>query len=200
MDWVTIDRLIEASADPTGDPWLDSLPARFDEEYHCYYRFLYRLIEYLRPQSVLEIGVYFGVASAFMASRVASYGGTTVGVDIESKGLPRDELSSRFNYHYILGDATDPNVQMKIGDYSPFGVVFQDSSHHYYESMTEWNLYRPMCNGIWICDDITPSFHDPKVDPPGLGMVQYFESLPGDKRLYPDILHRGNTMGVILCT
>lgn len=51
---------------------------------------------------------------------------------------------------------------------------------------------------IWICDDITPAFHDPLIDPPGKGMVQYFEALPGDKRLYENVLHFGNTQGIIL--
>jgi hypothetical protein len=29
------------------------------------------------------------------------------------------------------------------------------------------------------------------------GMEKYFNELPGEKRLYKDVLHYGNTMGVI---
>ena len=77
------------------------------------------------------------------------------------------------------------------------GVVFQDSSHHYAPSCSEWMLYSRFLaeNAIWVCDDITPAFQTP--DEPK-GMVDYFQERPGQKKLYPDVLHKGNTVGVIL--
>ena len=86
-------------------------------------------------------------------------------------------------------------------EYGKIGIVFQDSSHHYNISKLEWELYQPLLdeNAIWICDDIISAFHDTRVDPPGKGMVEYFNELPGEKKLYPNTLHAGNAVGVILC-
>jgi hypothetical protein len=51
---------------------------------------------------------------------------------------------------------------------------------------------------VWVCDDILPVFHDPKVDPPGKSMVEYFNERSGEKRLYPKMLNKGGTIGVII--
>lgn len=93
------------------------------------------------------------------------------------------------------------NVQELVNQYGPIGLVYQDSSHHYLESKQEWNLYSPLCKpgAVWICDDITPAFYDPKNDPPGKGMVEYFAEIPREhKRLYKDVLHFGNTQGIVI--
>lgn len=86
----------------------------------------------------------------------------------------------------------------EVEEHGKLGVVFQDSSHHYEASRKEWNLYSQLLdeNAIWIADDITKDFWDKNIDPPGKGMVQYFEELPGEKRLYP--YAGSNCQGIIL--
>lgn len=123
-----------------------------------------------------------------------------IGIDHQNKMHPY--ISGTFNF--IEGDATDLStwviVRELVHDYGKIGLVYQDSSHHYEASRREFELYAQFLapGAIWICDDITPAFHDPLIDPPGKGMVQYFEELPGDKRLYSDVLHYGNTQGIVL--
>lgn len=157
----------------------------------------------LQPRLGLEIGVERGYGSAFMCEAAAGYGGYVIGVDVNDCPLP--DLFERFdNYIFVRGDSTKPEVVETVGGYAQrhgmIGLVFQDSSHHYEASRQEWNLYTQLMGpgGVWLCDDISPAFHDPLIDPPGLGMVQYFEALPGRKKLYPNVLHRGNTQGVVL--
>lgn len=163
-----------------------------------YYRFLYYLIDWRKPAVALEIGVESGLASVYMTRAAAEYGGHVIGIDLNGPGRNLE------NYHFIQGNSTSIEVfnQVKdiVGKFGPIGVVFQDSSHHYQASKDEWQFYSQFLDSqaIWICDDITPSFHDPKIDPPGKGMVQYFDELPGDKRLYPMVLHYGNTQGIVI--
>lgn len=192
--WTQIESLIQLSqyplpneADPGSNP-----------ERRNYYRFLYHLIGWRKPAVAIEIGVESGLASAFMTRASAQYGGHVIGIDLNG---PARQLE---NYHFIQGDSvslwTFTQVSRVVSEYGKIGIVFQDSSHHYQASKEEWQLYSQFLDdgAIWICDDITPAFHDPKIDPPGFGMVQYFDELPGDKRLYCDVLHYGNCQGIIL--
>lgn len=148
----------------------------------------------------LEIGVESGMASSYMA--FANSSTQVIGIDISEEPMCPAVLVK--NYHYIEADSTDIRTFAKISamvqDFGKIGIVYQDSSHHYLASKKEWELYSSLLapDAIWICDDITPSFHDPAIDPPGKGMVQYFDELPGDKRLYQDVLHRGNCQGIVI--
>lgn len=190
----------------------DSFLRRIMEQYKSgsyvnenYYKFLYGLVLMREPKIALELGVEWGLASAHMAAAAWHYGGHVVGVDRTIHQISGREIYVTYgNYTFMIGETTEQQVLEDIAEFvevvGPIGVVYQDSSHHYAESIAEWEAYAPMLDkgAIWVCDDITPSFHDPKVDPPGKGMVQYFDQLPGTKKLYPDILHKGNTIGVIL--
>ncbi len=169
------------------------------------YKFLYRLICTQQPKLSIEFGVWMGLGSAHMASAARTYGGHVIGIDITSHEVPTNQLNKIYgNYTYMLAntndDATVRAVKDLVGKYGSIGVIYQDSSHHYMESIREWELYSPLldADGIWLCDDVLPIFHDPKVDPPGMSMVQYYEGLPGEKMLFPEILHKGNTIGVVL--
>jgi cephalosporin hydroxylase len=164
-----------------------------------YYRFLYHLVKWRRPYVALEIGVESGMASAYMCE--GDWPDTQViGIDINKAEQWPTNIS---NHHFIHGDSTDMRTWLKVStmcqDFGKIGIVYQDSSHHYLASKKEWELYSSLLDkdAIWICDDVTPSFHDPNVDPPRCGMVEYFNELPSDKRTYKDILHFGNIQGIL---
>lgn len=192
--WNQIENLIQLSSQPLPD---EVDPAK-NPERRNYYRFLYHLIRWFKPVVSLEIGVESGLASAFMTRASAQYGGQVIGIDLNDPGLTME------NYHFVPGDSTQIHTVLKVAElvyrFGPIGLVFQDSSHHYQASRNEWRLYSPLlgARAIWICDDITPAFHDPLIDPPGKGMIQYFDELPGEKRLYKDVLHYGNIQGIVL--
>lgn len=198
-----LNALVAKSRQPVADEWLEAAQVYYNEQ-HNYYRFLYHLVRELRPPVCLEIGTYWGIGSGYMCAAAKEYGGQVIGVDIliHSKHMLKNLVDRYGNYLFInMGSAHAAGiVDAMTQEYGPLGLVFQDSSHHYEPSRIEWGLYRPLCRpgAVWLCDDITPAFYNPQSDPPGKGMVQYFEELPGEKRLFEDVLHKGNTMGVVL--
>jgi predicted O-methyltransferase YrrM len=164
---------------------------------HNYYRFLYQIVMEFQPKMSLEIGIDHALGSAYMCEAASNYSGEVIGIDI------RDCLKYvNSNFIFLHGDSQKAESEFaKIVNKGDLGLVFQDSSHHYNASCNEWNIYsKYLAEGaIWICDDITPTFYNTDVDPPGKGMIEYFNALPGSKKLYKDVLHYGNTIGVVLC-
>lgn len=197
--WEQIENLIQLSQHPIPNLHLESVAG--NPERRNYYRFLYHLVKWRRPYVALEIGVESGMASAYMVE--AAYKTQVIGIDIND--VPIGVSREYENYHFIQANSTDirtfAKVSAMVQDFGKIGIVYQDSSHHYLASKKEWELYSSLLapDAIWICDDITPAFFDEKIDPPGCGMIQYFDELPGDKRLYPDVLHFGNVQGMVLC-
>lgn len=187
------------------DPWLNSLYE--DLKFHCkdslpYCRFLYWLVLNLKPAMALEIGVEYGLASAHMCSAAKEYGGQVVGVDLHWHDVPGTKIPEHYgNYHFFTADSTTDDakryVESILDRFGKIGVVYQDSSHHYAPSVREWELYSKLLSkdAIWVCDDITPSFFEKGVD--AKSMVAYFDERPGKHIKFPDILHYGNTIGVI---
>jgi len=198
------DALVEAAQRPIGSPWLDMLYAQHEASIKMrinYYRFLYHLVQLLKPAVSIELGVEYGLGSAHMALAASEYGGKVIGIDIEEKDLPHDYLQPLDNYTYLIGNSANSAVfreVKRICGGQKVSIVFQDSSHHYAPSRAEWGMYSQLLapGAVWICDDITPSFFEVGVDEKS--MVAYFDELPGHHFKYPDVLHQGNTIGVVL--
>lgn len=189
-DFKLIDEAFEKSFTPLQDKELESLP----EERHPYHRFLYHLVKDLDVKVALEIGTWHGVGALHMVKA----GAFTMAVDINTP-----KYASRFNF--VLGDSNSKETHDRICDFvdkhGEIDLVFQDSSHHYMASKSEWVLYSLLCKegAVWCCDDISPAFHDAAVDPPGKGMVQYFEEIPEkNKRLYAGLHGEESKIGVVL--
>lgn len=189
------------------DPFLKGFLGQHKDSASCpdYYKFLYGLVMLCRPKIALELGVQAGLASAHMASAALEHGGHVIGVDHHLHHVPEQQLGGIYrNFSFIAGDTTAESTIALVKHYTelygPIGVVFQDSSHHYNASIAEWEAYTPMMEkgAVWVCHDILPVFHDPKVDPPGTSMVTYFDALPGTKIKFPKILDIGSTIGVVV--
>ena len=194
-----IEKLVAKSQKPLADKWLEELQVKYDER-HNYYRFLYHLVNTFKPAVALEIGTWYGIGSAYMCAAAKKYDGQVIGIDLNYNIVAATTLSERFdNYCFLQMNSKAAKTMVEALAKGDIGLVFQDSSHHYLESKREWKLYSSLCKSgaLWLCDDITPAFHDPKVDPPGKGMVEYFNELPGEKMLFEDVLHYGNTMGLV---
>jgi len=156
-----------------------------------YRRFLHHLCRVMGLPS-LELGVDGGHTSALMAAA----GGLTIGVDHRGMGPTAPPLKFG-NYRFLWCDTLGAVEGVRrILDGQKLGVVFQDSSHHAEPSRLEWQYYQPLLapGAVWVCDDVTESFRMP--DEP-LGMLGYFEGLPGHKLTFPG-MHLGNVIGVVL--
>lgn len=203
-----IHRLVEKSSEPLNDPWLDVLTQDYMDSVSTrlnYYRFLYHLVGLREPRTVLELGVECGLASAHMCAACVredanARGSRVIGVDLNWHETPGERISKKYNhYRFLVGDSVElyPRVESIVCKTGLISVVYQDSSHHYGHSCKEWELYSRLLsrNAIWVCDDIILA-HKPPED--SKGMVDYFNERPGVKMTFPDVLHYGNTMGVIM--
>lgn len=188
VSWSIIDELIKLSQQPLSDE-LEKLQIDSGGRTEIYYRFLYNLARFMNPNTCLEIGVWKGVASRMMLEATDN---PVIGIDINPTKSAQKLCEQFSNYRYVIGDSTESYDAVKSLINKDLTIVYQDSSHHYLPSLKEFELYSQHLNGIWICDDITPAFNDSNGD-----MIQYFESLPGDKRLY-DNLHHGSIQGLII--
>lgn len=207
MDKATLDALVERSQQPIQpkDGWLDELFEMYSDQVATrlnYYRFLYWLVKEIKPAVVLEMGVETGVASAHMARAASDYGGVVIGVDPVFHPTPAGQIPAMCkNYIYYIGSSISLDaynvVRHAIEDHGLLGLVFQDSSHHSAPSEVEWGYYSPFVTegGVWVCDDITSAFKEEGVD--DKSMEEYFDNLPWNKVKYPNVLHRGNTIGVL---
>lgn len=200
MTWEEVNKAIAVAAEDERErPKPDLIARQIQSNGHPdpYFNFMRWMAIGVREKGVfLEIGSYYGTLAAHIASP-HSYGfhpHLMVGIDINP--VPYSSLG----FLYVHGDSTDPKTFReveRIADYhGGIFAVFQDSSHHYEASVKEWEMYRPMVRpgGIWMADDVTPAFKRP--DEPK-GMVEYFDELPGDKRVFDD-LHIGSRIGMVL--
>lgn len=188
MDFRIIDKCYKKAFKPLPIKKLETIK----HNKHPYHKFLYFLAKNLKPKICLEIGTWHGVGAYHM-----SCAAPTIAIDIH-KPFYADK------FHYVQGNSTTQTVKEAVKKYvqkhGKIGLVFQDSSHHYLSSKKEWEIYSEMCDtdAVWVCDDIEDAFYDEKVDPPGKGMVQYFEELPGEKKLYCGMHGKTNKTGVVI--
>lgn len=205
-----LDALVTLSYAEIGIDWLDDLIAVYQAQVGQrlnYYRWFYHYVRRYQPQVCLELGVEFGLGSAHMCAAAKEYGGVVIGIDHNRHEVAADLLPKEYDRYYFINGDTQASVRTLLAVLhhahlrTPVtGLIFQDSSHHYVPSKREWDGYSRFFSkgSLWCCDDITPAFHDPKIDPVGCSMVTYFEGLPGEKYLFPDVLHKGNTIGMVI--
>ncbi len=195
MTWEEVDRIIEQAKQAVISPVLQARSIASNSRVDPYYSFLRRLALETKPKGVfLEIGCYYGVTAAYFADAVGYMTHVYMGIDINP--VPFSDPYAIF----IQDDATKPEVadrvRMAAEAHGGIFAVFQDSSHHYDDSVKEWELYSSLVRpgGIWIADDILPAFRRPNEVK---GMVDYWNELPGEKRLFDD-LHIGSRIGMVL--
>jgi len=189
LNFATIEQLVQQSKRPLRDGTLERLAAG-----EPYRRFLYWFVREQKPEVALELGIDNGNTSALMA---AGHLGTLV-IGVDHRGLSKTAPAFRYsNFQLLFCDSLGavPAVKERIGR-RKLGLVFQDSSHHAEPSRLEWQYYQPLLaqHFCWVCDDILPVFRMP--DEPR-SMVDYFDALPGRKRLFTG-LHMGSMIGVVL--
>lgn len=202
ITFAEIDKLIKHSERPLSNRALEDFQREYFGKFrHKYYRFFYHLAAEMRPKVALEIGIDHGHVMIHMA--MGSRETFVVGID-RRPGCADLDLAAYApkNASVVYKDSlsgAEGDVEKIVERYGQIGLVFQDSSHHYTESHEEFEIYSQYlaANAIWCCDDVMDIFHDPDYDPPGKSMADYFNELPGEKRLYEG-LHYGSVIGVTL--
>ena len=187
------------------DPRLDKVlrHAAVVDHWETRYDFFYHLVALRKPQLCLELGCYRGITSAYMCMAAARYGGHVIGIDIVPQHAPQNLMPGMFeNFHYILKNTRGATKQVSalVEEHGPIGVVWQDSSHEYAQSVAEWNTYTPLLdqNAIWVCDDLNASC---RVDKGGKNLSDYWaERSGGEQKTYADYapFREGAYMGIII--
>ena len=161
-----IDSLVDLSAKPLNDKYLEGLQGRMTHP-EKYYRFLYHLVLTKKPVLSLEIGLLHGLGSIHMAVAARNHNGHVIGLDRTTDFLWDIEIGKLENCSWIVGvstlDSTLKMVRDVVDQYGKIGLVYQDSAHHYYESCEEFELYQQFLvdDCIWIVDDVTKDFQSP---------------------------------------
>lgn len=194
MEWEVIENLIEESIEEDPPQHLLTLQIGSSSRRNPYFTFFRNLAKFVKPRGVfLEIGSYHGVVAAHFCEDAALHNHVMAGIDLN------DVPFSHPRFRFFKGDSKALGTFADVKEFADANggiyAVFQDSSHHYEASVLEWRLYSPLVRpgGIWVADDLTPAFQLP-TEPKG--QVEYFDELPGDKRLYQK-LHFGSTMGIV---
>lgn len=120
-------------------------------------KLLYRLVFYLKPQSMLEIGSSLGLATVAMSLGNPQSKITCI------EGCP--ETASQFTFH--LRKYNLSNVRLVVSDFdsylhsaqvqnSKFDLIYFDGNHSYDATLSHFNslLHTVTNNSVWIFDDI----------------------------------------------
>lgn len=185
---------------PTGDSWLD---ARYDEQVgiightNPYYRLFWLIAKGLKPEFVVELGSWRGIAASHFAAGNPNAEIITIDIHREDKVAQQHciEAMQRYpNLTYLNGWTWDNDIlqAVKMVD-KPLSILYIDAWHEYQYARKEWELYSPLLasSSLVICDDI--------IENPGVyvDMVKFWEELPGEKFLN-DQVHPGINMGFML--
>jgi len=224
MTFNEINKLVKKSQTPIDNEELEILHSQNPEGIQPYFRFLYNLVKYIDAKLCVEIGVYTGLGSKHLAASSS----LVIGIDIvygikgeniisivddstsEETQAKMGKYVSEYGKIDILFQDSSHHYLPSIKEwefYSPLmaddGVwICDDISPAFYRPVPVNNSPPPRHN---LYHRLKPRpVPEQKIDlkdydPAGCGMVQYFETRPmKNKKLYPDVLHKGNTMGVIL--
>lgn len=193
-----IQRLINSSVieQPTGISFLDNRYNAGPQQ--LYYRFFYRLVQWLQPGLIVELGGWQGTAAAHFA---AGWPEATV-ITIDHHTDPGDDLNREKmleaageykNLVYLRGWTWDVVDYVRSFN-QKIDILFIDSWHQYSYAMRDWNDYSPLLASpaLVICDDITTD-RGPVID----RMDQFWEELPGQKLLDKNRLHPNFPVGLL---
>ena len=123
-----------------------------------YVFFLYEMIYDSKPDSVLEIGVQYGVSTKTMLLALdAIKKGKLTSIDIKNR-VPEFEdykdVTSRWKF--VKGDSSLDETFDKVKDDGPFDILFIDGLHTYEGVKRDYELYEPLVKpgGLIIIHDV----------------------------------------------
>ncbi|MCO6482083.1 MAG: class I SAM-dependent methyltransferase [Flavobacteriales bacterium] len=141
-------------------------------------RFLYKLVRFLKPDVILELGTNTGISSAYMASALRRNGnGRLVTLDASPY---RQKIARTVhqglnlaNVEYVTGLFTDTLASV-LDELKRVDLAFIDGHHQYQPTLDYFALIEPYCapDGVCMFDDIRWS----------AGMEQAWKELQHDQR------------------
>lgn len=159
--------------------WLKNLPSARDEDmtqFGRYYRFFWEFVKRQQPETVLEVGTYYGSSIAHFAA--AGNKPSCVTIDINLEAARHVSAFGLKNIMTLIGNSSDM-VKMSAHLHWQYDVLFIDAFHDFKNCYQEYLNYRPLLRegGIIFFDDVAMDAEmklafelvgDPKVELPTL--------------------------------
>lgn len=96
---------------------------------------------------VIELGTRTGVSTIAWLYGLEKTGGRLTSIDID----PAPDIGQWPHWTFIQGNDTDPEVCRQVGDAD---IVFIDTSHEYWHTLAELNVWQDWCRGgVIVCHD-----------------------------------------------
>lgn len=109
---------------------------------------LFEFARSFNKPNILELGTCTGQSTIFLALGAKDRGGQVLSVD---KVEPVSEFAERkwkYGVEYyikvLIGDDTNKETINEIEKRAPFDIIFIDTSHEYYHTLQEINIYSKM--------------------------------------------------------
>lgn len=190
-----IDRLVERAQSPIDVDWLENLSG----EKHNYHRLLYLLMEVMQPEVALEIGTFYGMGAMHMGEAAKLYGGKALSIDNGTLVNYDEYKFPNENFEFIRAESCTQTTFQRVREAGKLELVFHDSYPAYMIAKMEYFLYSSLVDkgGIWISDHLYKG-QASDVDQGGRNMRQFFDELPGEKKVYTDVLQQGIDQGIVI--
>lgn len=136
---------------PTGVQFLDDLFALADTA--IYYRFMFRLVQRMKPNLIVELGVCTGRCTAHLAA--PKFDCRVLAIDPKPQDI-REILARYPNIDLKIDLSTSPLVLSGVKDNS-VDICFIDTIHSYRQVISEFHLWFPKLKvgGVMLFDDIS---------------------------------------------
>lgn len=178
MKQLTIEQLqkfAEQAEQPLQQQWLEDI----NPFGVTYYRWLFHICKFVKPQVALELGIARAQASAHMAAGGAK---VVIGVDREpwepEFSIAVEAIRSRnLKFILVLGDTQHPRVVERVRSLveqlGSVELLFIDSTHTYDQVLGEFQTYKSLLvNGaLIVCDDLYTAEND---------VLRAFLEIPGE--------------------
>jgi len=120
-----------------------------------YGQLLFRLVNYFRPNNIIELGTSLGITTAYLAkanekATVYTFEGSDVLMEYAKKNISKLNIN---NVNYILGDF-DSTIEKVVKN--PIDVLYIDGNHSYEATKRYFNYFLKYSHkdSIFIFDDI----------------------------------------------
>lgn len=123
-----------------------------------YVMFLYEIVYESKADSILEIGVQYGVSTkAMLLALHTSNKGKLTSIDIKNR-VPEFDLYKDVTdrWKFVKGDSSLDETFDQVKDEAPFDILFIDGLHTYEGVKRDYELYEPLVKpgGLILIHDV----------------------------------------------
>ncbi len=122
-----------------------------------YGRLLFRMVNFYKPENILELGTGLGIATAYMAlANKNAHIKTIEGSEAIAAIALENFKTLKFETIEIINEKFDNILTKTLSNFQKVDLVFVDGNHQYNSTINYFNSVLPYCsnNSIVVFDDI----------------------------------------------